>query len=71
MIKPYNRKVPALLQSRTNISDTMTINVSREFVEGWVLREEYYSRIPLSQLTVFTDKPQSGDYIQVRLYDSK
>jgi hypothetical protein len=33
MNKPYDKRIPALLQSKTNLTDAVNISVKREFIE--------------------------------------
>lgn len=37
----YDRKVPALLQSKQPVTDSLTLTVKREFIEGYVLKKNW------------------------------
>lgn len=73
MIK-YERKVPALLQSKTSVSDQLSITVNREFIEGYVLKSKWSKFDSTSPILVSAQEVENGDgeFIKVRVipYDN-
>lgn len=68
--KPYDRKVPALLQSKTNLTDTVNISVNREFIEGYVLATKWQKFGPQSPVLVSAQETEIGGvdkYIKVKV----
>ena len=39
--KFYDRKVPALLQSKASLTDSISLSVKREFIEGYVMASNW------------------------------
>lgn len=37
----YDRKVPALLQSKASLSDSIALTLKREFIEGYVMASNW------------------------------
>ena len=66
----YNRKVPALLQSKTVMSDQMTMKVTREFIEGYVLKVKWDNFGNESPILVSAKEVENGDgeFVKVRVY---
>jgi hypothetical protein len=66
----YNRKVPALLQSKTTVSDEMSMSIKREFIEGYVLKVKWGTYGDNSPILVSTKEVENGDgeFIKVRVY---
>jgi len=70
MNKPYDRKVPALLQSRASLTDSISISVKREFIEGYVLKQKWKAYGDNSPVLVSVDQPEIGgvdEYIKVKV----
>jgi hypothetical protein len=68
--KQYDRKVPALLQSKTNLTDTVNISVKREFIEGYVLANKWRKFGPESPMLVSAQETEIGGvdtYIKVKV----
>lgn len=68
--KQYDRKVPALLQSKTNLTDTVNISVNREFIEGYVLATKWRKFGPESPMLVSAQETEIGGvdkYIKVKV----
>jgi len=70
----YERKVPALLQSKTSVSDQLSITVHREFIEGYVLKSKWSKFDSTSPILVSAQEVENGDgeFIKVRVipYDN-
>jgi hypothetical protein len=69
----YNRKVPALLQSKTVMSDQMTMKVTREYIEGYVLKVKWDAFGDQSPILVSAKEVENGDgeFIKVRVYKNE
>jgi hypothetical protein len=69
----YNRKVPALLQSKTVMSDQMTMKVTREYIEGYVLKVKWDTFGDQSPILVSAKEVENGDgeFIKVRVYKNE
>jgi len=69
----YNRKVPALLQSKTVMSDQMTMKVTREYIEGYVLKVKWDNFGDQSPILVSAKEVENGDgeFIKVRVYKNE
>jgi hypothetical protein len=72
--KQFDRKVPALLQSKANFTDTISMSVNREFVEGYVLVKKWKDFSATSPMLVSAEPVENGDgeFIKVKVipYDS-
>lgn len=69
-VKQYDRKVPALLQSKTNLTDNVNISVKREFIEGYVLATKWRKFGPESPMLVSAQETEIGGvdtYIKVKV----
>lgn len=68
MIKPYDKKVPALLQSRQPVTDSITVTTTREFIEGYVLSKKWKD-FPNTPVLVSPEQTEQGEdkYIKVRV----
>jgi hypothetical protein len=71
----YNRKVPALLQSKTSVSDQLSITVNREFIEGYVLKSKWSKFDNTSPILVSAEEVENGEggFIKVKVipYDAQ
>jgi hypothetical protein len=70
MNKPYDKRIPALLQSKTNLTDAVNISVKREFIEGYVLVNKWRKFGPESPLLVSAQETEIGGvdtYIKVKV----
>ena len=68
--KQYDRKVPALLQSKTNLTDAVNISVKREFIEGYVLANKWRKFGPESPMLVSAQETEIygvDTYIKVKV----
>jgi len=65
----YNRKVPALLQSKANLNDQVSIKVTREFIEGYVLAKNWPIYGPDQPILVSYQEVENGDgdFIKVKV----
>jgi hypothetical protein len=65
----YDRKVPALLQSKQPVTDTMTMTVTREFIEGYVLKKNWPIYGPDQPILVSYQEVENGDgdFIKVKV----
>jgi len=65
----YERKVPALLQSKTSVSDQLSITVNREFIEGYVLKSKWSKFDSTSPILVSAQEVENGDgeFIKVKV----
>jgi len=65
----YDRKVPALLQSKASITETISIAVKREFVEGYVLSKKLKDFGINNPMLVSANRPEQGEdtYIKVKV----
>jgi hypothetical protein len=65
----YNRKVPALLQSKMSLSDELSMTLKREFVEGYVLKKKWAQFGETSPLLVSAQEVENGDgeFIKVKV----
>lgn len=69
-VKQYDRKVPALLQSKTNLTDNLNISVNREFIEGYVLLDKWKKFSPTSPMLVSAQETEiggQGTYVKVKV----
>jgi hypothetical protein len=70
----YNRKVPALLQSKASFTDSITMSVKREFIEGYVLKSKWGTYGETSPILVSAQPVENGDgdFIKVKVipYDN-
>ena len=70
----YNRKVPALLQSKASFTDSLTMSVKREFIEGYVLKSKWATYGDASPVLVSAQPVENGDgeFIKVKVipYDN-
>ena len=70
MIKFYDRKVPALLQSKTSLTDSISISVNREFIEGYVLKGKWVAYNEGSPVLITAKPAEIGgvdEYIKVKV----
>ena len=65
----YDRKVPALLQSKQPVTDSLTLTVKREFVEGYVLKKNWPIYGPNQPILVSAEPVENGDggFIKVKV----
>jgi hypothetical protein len=65
----YDRKVPALLQSKQPVTDTLTMTVTREFIEGYVLAKNWPIYGPNQPILVSAQTVENGDggFIKVKV----
>jgi hypothetical protein len=65
----YNRKVPALLQSKMSMADQMSMTIKREFVEGYVLKSKWMKFGETSPMLVSAQEVENGDggFIKVKV----
>jgi len=65
----YDRKVPALLQSKTSITESISISVKREFVEGYVLSRKLRDFGIDSPMLVSANQPEQAEdtYVKVKV----
>ena len=65
----YDRKVPALLQSKTTLSDSIALTVNREFIEGYVLAKNWPSYGEGKPILVSAQPVENGDgdFIKVKV----
>jgi hypothetical protein len=63
------RKVPALLRSPVKTEDTITLTVTREFVEGYVLKKKWKDFGPSMPMLVSAQEVENGDgeFIKVKV----
>ena len=65
----YDRKVPALLQSKASFTDSISIAVKREFVEGYVLSKKLRDFGINSPMLVSANQPEQAEdtYVKVKV----
>lgn len=65
----FNRKVPALLQSRQPVTDSLSLTVKREFIEGYVLIKNWPIYGPNQSILVSAQPVENGDgdFIKVKV----
>ena len=65
----YDRKVPALLQSKQPVTDSLTLTVKREFIEGYVLIKNWPIYGPNKPILVSHDQVENSDggFIKVKV----
>ena len=65
----YDRKVPALLQSKQPVTDTLSLTVTREFVEGYVLKKNWPKYGSNQPILVSAEPVENGEggYIKVKV----
>jgi hypothetical protein len=65
----YDRKVPALLQSKQPVTDSLTLTVKREFIEGYVLQKNWPIYGPNQPILVSAEPVENGDggFIKVKV----
>jgi hypothetical protein len=65
----YDRKVPALLQSKANLSDSIAVKVNREFIEGYVLAKNWPRYGPGQPILVSPEPVENsdGNFIKVKV----
>jgi hypothetical protein len=65
----YDRKVPALLQSKQPVTDSMSLTVTREFIEGYVLKKNWPIFGPKQSILVSAQPVENGDgeFIKVKV----
>ena len=57
----YDRKVPALLQSKQPVTDSMSLTVKREFIVGYVLEKNWPIFGPNQSILVSAEEVENGD----------
>jgi hypothetical protein len=69
MTKPYDKRIPALLQSKTSLTDVVSVSVKREFVEGYVLSKKLRDFAINSPMLVSANQPEQAEdvYVKVRV----
>jgi hypothetical protein len=69
MTKQYDRKVPALLQSKASLSDSIALSVNREFIEGYVLAKNWPKYGEGNPILVSAQPVENGDggFIKVKV----
>jgi hypothetical protein len=65
----YDRKVPALLQSKQPVTDSLSLIVKREFIEGYVLKKNWPIYGPNKSILVSYQEVENGDgdFIKVKV----
>jgi hypothetical protein len=65
----YDRKVPALLQSKASLTDSISIAVKREFVEGYVLSKKLRDFGINNPMLVSANQPEQAEdtYVKVKV----
>jgi hypothetical protein len=65
----YDRKVPALLQSKQPVTDALSLTVTREFIEGYVLIKNWPKYGPNQPILVSAEPVENGEgeYIKVKV----
>ena len=65
----YDRKVPALLQSKQPVTDALSLTVTREFIEGYVLIENWPKYGSNQPILVSAEPVENGEggYIKVKV----
>jgi hypothetical protein len=65
----YDRKVPALLQSKASITESISIAVKREFVEGYVLSSKLRKFGIDNPMLVSANQPEQAEdtYVKVKV----
>jgi len=63
------RKVPALLRSPVKTEDTITLTVTREFVEGYVLKKKWKDFGPSMPMLISAQEVENsdGEFIKVKV----
>ena len=64
----YDRKVPALLQSKQPVTDSLSLTVKREFIEGYVLAKNWPIYGPNQPILVSAQTVENSDggFIKVK-----
>ena len=65
----YDRKVPALLQSKQPVTDSLSLIVKREFIEGYVLKKNWPAYGTNHPILVSAQPVENGDgdFIKVKV----
>jgi hypothetical protein len=65
----YDRKVPALLQSKQPVTDSLSLTVKREFIEGYVLAKNWPIYGPNQPILVSAEPVENSDggFIKVKV----
>lgn len=69
MTKLYDRKVPALLQSKASMTDSISLSLKREFIEGYVLAKNWPLYGDGQPILVSAQPVENGDggFIKVKV----
>lgn len=65
----YDRKVPALLQSKASLTDSISLSLKREFIEGYVLAKNWPKYGEGQPILVSAQPVENGDggFIKVKV----
>jgi hypothetical protein len=65
----HDRKVPALLQSKQPVTDSLSLTVTREFIEGYVLKKNWPIYGPGQPILVSPEPVENsdGNFIKVKV----